>query len=695
LDRLNLIEYADILRKEKIDDGNLHLLTEAHLRGIGIPLGPALQIIDALKGPRPTEVGSSLASWPMLPSVGVRSATSDDQRQITVLFCDIVQSTELTHRLGNEGYATFFAEYLSTCAQIFAQYDQEISELQGDGIGVYFGLRKAREDDADRAVRAAIEISQAVSKIATTERSNASCRIGIATGAVAVTNSRVFGDVMNLASRIQHLGGSGDVILDDSTRRICGDAFGFIDLGYQDLKGLGAQQVWRLGGHIPGISRFEAAKKPSLSPLTGRDEELGTLCERWRLASEGNVQVVCIEGDAGIGKSRLVRELVDEVASHHHGVVQTYQCMLRRQTAAYHPLIEQLERVSAIQRHRSASENLEKLQHLSSSWGISSDRSVQALAVLLGLTESAADGEVTGAEFSDQIVSVFTTQLKSLSAEKPVLVVFEDVHWVDPSTADLLTKLISFMRTESLSVLMILTHRPIKHDDADGPKMLMASLTSEVDENNGNPEILKLNPLKRHESLAIIKHVAKRRQLGSGLLESIAVRADDVPLFIEEVTNYVLEFGKLHDLDEHQPVLLERIRPYLTGRLDGLGAAVKEVAQVGSVIGRSFTSSLVSMGLDCDAASLEPRLEQLVQSELVYKQGNGPDAVYIFKHVLVQDTVYASLFQKHKRIFHRRIAEALEREYPATVKSEPDVLAWHFTEADESLKAITYWCKGR
>jgi tetratricopeptide (TPR) repeat protein len=243
---------------------------------------------------------------------------------------------------------------------------------------------------------------------------------------------------------------------------------------------------------------------------------------------------------------------------------------------------------------------------------------------------------------------------------------------------------------------VMLTHRPIMDDDADAPKMLMASLTSEVDANNdkrGRPTILKLNALKRHESFAIIKHVAKNRQLGSSLLESIAVRADDVPLFVEEVTNYVLEFGKLHDLDEHQPVLLERIRPYLTGRLDGLGVAVKEVAQVGSVIGRSFTAQLVSRGLDCDSDSLQPRLDQLVQSQLVNKQGNGLDAVYTFKHVLVQDTVYASLFQKHKRIFHRRIAEALEREFPETVASEPDVLAWHFTEADELLNAITYWCR--
>ena len=577
LERLDLIEYADIFRKEEIDDGNLHLLTEAHLRGIGIPLGPALQIMDALRGSRPTQGGSSLASWPPQewpPSVGVQFATSSDQRQITVLYCDLVQSTELTRLLGNERYATFFAEYLSTCAQIVAQYDQEISELKGDGIGIYFGLRKAREDDADQAVRAAIEISQAVSKIPTTAESNARCRIGIATGAVAVMSSQVFGDVMNLASRLQHLGGPGDVIVEDSTRRICGDAFAFIDLGYRDLKGLGAQRVWRLGGYIPGISRFEATQKPSLSPLTGRDEELGALRERWRLASEGNAQVMRIEGDAGIGKSRLVRELMNEVASHQHGVIQSYQCMLRRQTAAYHPLIEQLERMSGIQRNRSASENLEKLRHLSSAWGISSDNSVQALAVLLGLAESAADGRLTGAEFTDQIVSVFTTQLKSLSRRQPVLIVFEDVHWVDPSTADLLTKLISFIRAEALPVLVMLTHRPIMDDDADAPKMLMASLTSEADANHdkrGRPTILKLNALKRHESFAIIKHVAKNRQLGSSLLESIAVRADDVPLFVEEVTNYVLEFGKLHDLDEHQPVLLERIRPYLTGRLDGLG----------------------------------------------------------------------------------------------------------------------------
>ena len=220
LERLDLIKYADIFRKEEIDDGNLHLLTEAYLREIGIPLGPALQIMDALRGSRPTQGGSSLASWPLPPSVGVQFATSGDQRQITVLYCDLVQSTELTHLLGNERYATFFAEYLSTCAQIVAQYDQEISELKGDGIGIYFGLRMAREDDADQAVRAAIEISQAVSKIPTTAESNARCRIGIATGAVAVMSSQVFGDVMNLASRLQHLGGPGDVIVGDSTRRI-------------------------------------------------------------------------------------------------------------------------------------------------------------------------------------------------------------------------------------------------------------------------------------------------------------------------------------------------------------------------------------------------------------------------------------------------------------------------------------------
>jgi class 3 adenylate cyclase/ABC-type transport system involved in cytochrome c biogenesis ATPase subunit len=514
LDRLDLIEYADIFRKEKIDDGNLHLLTEAHLREIGIPLGPALQIMDALSGSRPTQ-GSSSQEWP--PSVGFQFATNNDQRQITVLYCDLVQSTKLNHQLGNEHYATFFAEYLSTCNQVVAQYDQEISEQKGDGIGICFGLRLAREDDADQAVRAAIEISQAVSKIPVAAGLNPRCRIGIATGAVVVLSSHVFGDVMSLASRLQHLGRPGDIIVGDSTRRICGDAFAFIDLGNRNLKGLGPQRVWRLGGYIPGISRFEATQKPSLSPLTGRDEELGVLRERWRLASEGNAQVMRIEGDAGIGKSRLVRELMNEVASHHHGVIQAYHCMLRRQTTAYHPLIEQLERLSGIQRNRSASENLEKLRHLAGTWGISSDHSVQALALLLGLSESVADGTLTGAEFTDQIVNVFTTQLKSLSRRQPVVIIFEDVHWVDPSTADLLTKIISFIRTEALPVLVLLTHRPIKHDDADGPEMLMACLTSDVDAKHdkcGRPTILNLKALKRHESFAIIEHVAKNRKLG-------------------------------------------------------------------------------------------------------------------------------------------------------------------------------------
>jgi class 3 adenylate cyclase/tetratricopeptide (TPR) repeat protein len=695
LERLDLIKYADVFRKEEIDDENLHLLTEAHLRGIGIPLGPALRIINALSRASVRQGGPPAWQSPeWRESIGPGSG--GEHRQITILYCDLVQSTELTHQLGNERYAAFFREYVTTCGQILAKYDQEISEQKGDGIGVCFGLRVAREDDADRAVRVAIELNEAVSKLPAVAGSNARCRIGVGTGAVAVVSSDVFGDVMNLASRLQDLGAPGDVIVADSTRRICGDAFTFIDLGYRYLKGFGPQRVWRLGGSIPGMNRFEANRGLGLSPLTGRDDELRALREHWRVAREGTARVVCVEGDAGIGKSRLVRELVDEVASDHHFVIQSYQCILRRQNAAYFPVIEHLERASGIQRNHSAREKLERLRQLLRDRGALSEKSVQVLATLLGLGEEAADERLPPAELPDQIVNVLAEQLKAITRKLPLLLVFEDVHWVDSSTADLLVKLISFIRQEALPTLVVLTHRPIKHDDGDAPKALTASLRKELNGENGQRGFLtfqKLAALKRHESFAIIKYVAKDHKLAPTLLESIAIRADDVPLFIEEVTKYVLEFGRLYELEEHQPVLLERIRPYLTGRLDGLGKVAKEVAQVGSVIGRRFTALLVSRGLDCDPQSLEPQLDQLVQSELVYRQGDGINAIYAFKHALVQDAAYASLFQRQKCDFHRRIAETLEREFPEIAASEPDVLAWHFTEADDVLKAIGYWRK--
>jgi class 3 adenylate cyclase/tetratricopeptide (TPR) repeat protein/anti-anti-sigma regulatory factor len=691
LQGLRLSKYAEIFRREEIDDDNLHQLTEAHLRAMGIPLGPALKIINAL------QISGSARSGPCFPSrSGVLPlASTGEHRQITVLYCDLVQSTELTHQLGNERYATLFAEYVNTCERMLGRYGQEISEQKGDGIGVCFGLTKASEDDVDHAVRAAIDLKGAVSSIPATAGTTLRCRIGIATGPVAVVSSDAFGDVMNLASRLQDLGAPGDIIVDSSTRRICGDAFTFIDVGYRHLKGFGPQRVWRLGGSIPGISRFEATRGSGLSPLTGRDHELMALREHWRLAREGEAQLVFIEGDAGIGKSRLVREFMAEVAADHRAVIQSYHCILRRQSAAYYPIIDQWERSAGIQLNYSAKQKLQRIERLVSAWGTRSDNSIQVLAALLGLEEASAGVSTAVFELPDQTLKVFTSQLKGITGKHALLVVFEDVHWIDSSTADLLVQAMAYIRSEMLPILLVLTHRPIVEGEADVARAMMASLTSEASAHNGSggPRVLKLSALRRYESYAIIEHIASGQKLPPSLLESIASRADDVPLFVEEVTKYVLEFGRLRELENYQPLLLERIQPYLTGRLDGLGREAKEVAQVGSVIGRKFTALLVSRGLDRDAESLQPALDHLVQSELVHKQGDGVNAAYAFKHALVQDAAYGSLFQKQKRTFHRRIGEALEREYPELAASEPDVLAWHFTEAEEYLKAITYWRK--
>lgn len=688
LEKLGLTKYADVFRKAEIDDENLHQLTESHLQEIGIPLGPSLKIIHALKAAE-TAPGAPRLTHQRQAAV---IAPGGEHRQVTVLYCDLVQSTELTQQLGSERYAAFFAEYLGACKQIVAKYEQDILVQKGDGIGVCFGLTRAREDDAEQAVRAAIELNEIVSKISVADGSRARCRIGVGTGLVAVINSDAFGAVMNLASRLQDVGGPGDIIVADSTRRICGDAFTFIDIGHRHLKGFAPQRVWRVGGSIQGVSRFDATHGRGLSPLTGRGDEIRDLRRLWSLARGGNAQLVCIEGDAGIGKSRLVRELVDEVRADRRFAVQSYQCTARRQNAAYYPIAEQIEQTCGIQRNHSVEEKLERLQRLVSAWGQASERSVQVMAALLGLEESLGEGKSAPGDLPDQVVKVITEQLTSIASRHPLVVIFEDVHWIDSSTADLLASVVQAVRAQGLPILIALTYRPIERDD-DAAKALISSLTAETtDGRRGDRDyitIQRLTALERHESFAIISHVAKGHKLPGSLLESIAVRADDVPLFIEEVTKYVLEFGKLYELEEHQPVFLERVQPYLMGRLDGLGKTVKEVAQVGAVIGRRFTAALVAQGLECDVGSLAPQLEHLVQSELVNRQGDDANAVYVFKHALVQDAAYASLFAGQKRLFHRRIGEALERESA----SELDVLAWHFTEAQVYLKAINYWCK--
>jgi class 3 adenylate cyclase/tetratricopeptide (TPR) repeat protein len=690
LEQLGLTRYVAVFQKAEIDDGNLPHLTEAHLREIGIPLGPSLKIAHALTAAAAAHVGALYASTPVIGPTDVAVAAAvgpGEHRQVTVLYCDLVHSTELTHQLGNERYAAFHAEYVRACKQIVAKYDQDILQQKGDGIGVCFGLRRAREDDPEQAVRAAIELTEAVSNMPVSGNATVRCRIGIGTGVVAVVSSDAFGDVMNLASRLQDVGGPGDIIVSDSVRRICGDSFAFIDIGHRPLKGFAPQRVWRVGGTIQGISRFDAIHGQGLSPLTGRDDEQRELHRLLGFAQSGRPQVVCIQGEAGIGKSRLVRELVDEVRNRRFAV-QIYQCTARRQNAAYYPIVEQIGQMCGIQHSHSPDEKLERLQRVLGGWESANGGAIQVVTALMGIEDLTAEGRPVPSDLAERAATVIAAQFKSLAERHPAVIVFEDVHWMDSSSGELLTRLIALIRAQRLPILLILTCRPAEEEDT-AAKALFAAISADAED----VTIQELSALERHESFAIITHVAKGQKLPASLLESIAVRADDVPLFVEEVTKYVLEFGKLYELDEHQPVLLERVQPYLTGRLDGLGKAAREVAQVGAVIGRRFTPALIAHALECDVASLEPLLAHLVRSELVYKQSDEPNAVYAFKHALVQDTAYASLFVRQKRRFHRRIGEALEREYPELASSEPDVLAWHFTEARDYLRAINYWCK--
>jgi class 3 adenylate cyclase/predicted ATPase len=625
-------------------------------------------------------------SGPALLKAGSRSS---ERRQLTVICCGLVGSTALASRLDPEDLRVLFADYHRCCIDLIGRFGGMVAAFSGDRVLAYFGYPEAHENDAERAVRSGLALIDAVAKLALPLAPSLHLRVGIASGLVVLGSAALdeasgglaaIGEAPGLAAQLQSIATTDAVVIAASTRDLARGLFDYRELGRVSLEGL-AEPVaaWQVVGTSGAESRFEALRDGRLTPLIGRDEEIDLLLRRWQQIQSGEGRVVLISGEPGIGKSRLVRALRDRSAN---ATVLSFYCSPIFQDTPLFPVITQLERIAGFSRSDTSEERLAKFEALvDRSIG---DEAIALIAALLSLqTDRYPPPDVSPQRRRERTLHAVIAQLDSVAGKRPVLAVFEDAHWMDPTTLELLDLIVD--RARDLPVLLLVTHRP----EFAPPWASHAHATT-----------LVLNRLGNREVGTIADYVTGKR-LPRELYEQIIDLSDGVPLFVEELVKTVLESGLLLERDDEYlldgPVppfaIPNTLQGLLTARLDRLGPA-KEAAQIGAALGREFSYELIRAVADwLPEHRLQEALQSLVRSELVYCRGSPPDAIYLFKHALLQDAACETLLRSRRRELHARIAAVLEERFPEITDQQPQLLAHHFTEAGLVEEAVTYWGK--
>jgi len=696
------ISYGALKRRFGLDD--------AYLEDLKIELIEAQQLARDENGRILVWAGQSVLVPPPLPEPALspaptvsqgafphveRRSPEAERRQLTVLFCDLVDSTALAGQLDPEDLREVIRAYQAACAMVIERLDGHIAQYLGDGLLVYFGYPQAHEDDVQRAVRAGLGMVAAMqalnAQLVQRHGVRVAVRIGIHTGLVVVGEvgggSRqehlALGDTPNLAARLQGLAAPDTVVLSAATFRLVQGYFTYQDLGTHLLKGVAApMSVYRMLGESGVQSRLEAIVPGRLTPLVGREEEVALLQQRWKQAKAEQGQVVLLSGEAGIGKSRLVQVLKDHVAHEPHACIEWRGSSYHRQSAMY-PIIAHLHRLFQWREDDTSQEKLRTLETTLTSSGLALPEVVPLLAALLSLPLPAHYLPLTMTP-QRQRQKTLETLLAWLYAEarrQSVLLIVEDLHWIDPSTLELLSLLID--QEASTRLCLVLTARPEFHP----PWAMVAHLTS-----------LTLRRFAPTQVTRLAIHVAGDKALPPAVLEEVVRKTDGVPLFVEELTKVVLESGLLQEREDSYELtgplpplaIPATLHDALMARLDRLAAA-KLVAQLGAVIGRTFAYDLVQAVAPLDAATLQGALVQLMEAELVAQRGMPPQAVCTFKHALIQDAAYQSLLRSTRQQYHQRIAQVLAERFPETVETQPELLAHHYTEAGLNEQAIVYW----
>jgi class 3 adenylate cyclase/tetratricopeptide (TPR) repeat protein len=713
------VSYRRIKRSFELDDdaledarrvliGALHIATDLDgeflvlapegrlARPEGVALPQPLPALRHAEKPAPSaQRDLSVAASP----AAIAAAPEAERRQLTVMFCDLVGSTALSTAMDPEDLRDVIASFQSRSSAAIRRYDGFVAKYMGDGILVYFGYPRAHEDEAERSVRAGLDIVDAMAELnAAIRRPPAvelAVRIGIATGPVIVgdqigegtaSETAVVGETPNLAARLQALAQPNQIVVSAATCTMLGDHFTLEDLGAYELKGF-AEPVpaWRVLSARDTESRFAARQTGKSIPLVGRQEEMGLLLRAWDGSCHGRGQVVLVQGEAGVGKSRLVEGLREATGKDHIWVA--IRCSPFHTASAFHPIVEYLKRVFGWQPEDTAPQHLAKLEAgLAGFKTLPLSESVRLFADLVSVPapeDRYPRLSMTAQQQRDATLDAIVAWLIEVAARAPVLMAWEDLHWADPTTLETLGMLIEQAPTAAL--LVVATYRP----ELTPPWPQRSHMTP-----------ITLNRLERPEVETMVGHLAGGRPLPGEVVDHIVAKADGVPLYVEELTKailgsrvleargdaYVLR-GSLAQL--HIPATLQ---DSLMARLDR-APRLREVAQLGSVLGREFSYDMISALAGIEEEMLQSGLGQLVIDELLYQRGRPPRSRYLFKHALIQDAAYQSLLKRTRQQYHERAAKLLEDRFPELASTQPELVAHHYTEANCLAQAIAYWHK--
>ena len=687
---LGLGQYAGAFSDNDIDGDILSDLTADDLIGLGVSsIGHRRKLLAAIAALRDAPTRDSGPVSP--PPAEAAESTGAERRLLTIMFCDVVGSTELATRLDPEDLREVIGTYHSCVTKVLTRFGGFVAKYMGDGILAYFGYPQAHEEDAEQAVRAGLAIVDAVGRLNLPVKLE--LRLGIATGLVVVGDllgtgaaqeQSVIGETPNLAARLQNLAEPNAIIIAEATRRHIGGLFELNDLGVQELKGFaGAMQAWQVLGESGIASRFEALRSRE-TPLIGRDEELELLLRRWDQAKSAEGRVVLIWAEPGIGKSRLIEAVEERIGAEPHRRLR-YFCSPHHQDSALYPIIGQLERAAGFVRGDDPPAQLQKLTAMLAAGDPAPD-DLALFADLLSVPGT-ENTQLTPQQKKERTFEALLRSLEGLAGQSPVLMVFEDIHWMDPTSLELLDRTIA--RVERLPVLLIATFRPEFQSSWVG---------------QSHVTMLALSRLGRREGAALVQRLAGNLTgLADDIVNEIIERTDGVPLFLEEVTKAILETaeaatsaaarGAISSIPAARGAVPATLQASLMARLDRLGPAAREIAQTGAAIGRDFSYELVTAVATRSEAETRAALDQLVSAGLVFQRGTPPTAEYQFKHALVQDTAYGTLLRGPRQALHGRIAAAIEAHASDRVERQPELLAHHLADSAQSERAALYWRK--